>query len=136
VNQTIPQVQYEDLGLTLKATPHIQQNKDVALKLDLKIESLTGQTLNSNPILNSQQYTATVTLLQGESALVVSDLTRQQSAAVSGIPGLSELPGFQSTTNKDSNLDVSKLVILITPHIVRLSHTHPASQLVMLPTHP
>ena len=136
VNQTIPQVQYEDLGLTLKATPHIQQNKDVTLKLDLKIESLTGQTLNSNPILNNQQYTATVTLLQGESALVVSDLTRQQSAAVSGIPGLSELPGFQSTTNKESDLDVSKLVILITPHIVRLSHTHPTSQLVMLPTHP
>jgi len=136
VNQTIPQVQYEDLGLTLKATPHIQQNKDVALKLDLKIESLTGQTLNGNPILNSQQFTGAVTLLQGESALLVSNLTRQQSAAVSGIPGLSELPGFQSTTNKNTDLDVSKLVILITPQIVRLSHTHPASQLVMLPTHP
>jgi len=136
VNQTIPQVQYEDLGLTLKATPHVQQNKDVALKLDLKIESLTGQTLNGNPILNSQQFTGSVTLPQGESALMISDLTRQQSAAVSGIPGLSELPGFQSTTNKESNLDVSKLVILITPEIVRLSHTKPASQLVMLPVHP
>jgi Flp pilus assembly secretin CpaC len=134
--QTIPQVQYEDLGLTLKATPHIQQNKDVALKLDLKIESLTGQTANGNPILSSQQYTATITLPQGESALVVSNLTRQQSAAVTGIPGLSELPGFQSTTNDNTNLDVSKLVILITPHIVRLSHTKPASQLVMLPIHP
>lgn len=136
VNQTIPQVQYEDLGLTLKATPHIQQNKDVALKVDLKIESLTGQTLNGNPILNSQQYTGSVTLLQGESALVVSNLTRQQSAAVSGVPGLSELPGFQSTTNKENTVDVSKLVILITPHIVRLSHTQPASHLVMLPVHP
>jgi type II secretory pathway component GspD/PulD (secretin) len=136
INQTIPQVQYEDLGLTLKATPHIQQNKDVALKLDLKIESLTGQTLNANPILNSQQYTGTVTLPQGESALVISNLNRQQSAAVSGIPGLSELPGFQSTTNKEGNVDVSKLVILITPQIVRLSHTKPASQLVMLPVHP
>lgn len=136
INQTIPQVQYEDLGLTLKATPHIQQNQDVALKLDLKIESLTGQTANGNPILNNQQYTGSITLPQGESALVVSDLTRQQSAAISGIPGLSELPGFQSTTNSNNNLDVSNLVILITPHIVRLSHTHPASQLVMLPVHP
>ncbi len=136
VNQTIPQVQYEDLGLTLKATPHIQQNKDVTLKIDLKIESLTGQTLNGNPVLNSQQYTGSVTLPQGESALVVSNLTRQQSAAVSGIPGLSELPGFQSTTNKNSDLDMTKLVILITPHIVRLSHTKPASRLVMLPVHP
>jgi general secretion pathway protein D len=136
VNQTIPQVQYEDLGLTLKATPHIQQNKNVTLKIDFKIESLSGQTANGNPVLNNQQYTGSVTLLQGESALVVSNLTRQQSAAVSGIPGLSELPGFQSTTNKENDVDVTKLVILITPHIVRLSHTKPASQLVMLPVHP
>jgi general secretion pathway protein D len=135
-NQTIPQVQYEDLGLTLKATPHIQQNKDVALKIDLKIESLSGQTANGNPILNSQQYTGNVTLLEGESALVISSLTRQQSSAVSGIPGLSELPGFQSATNDTTNVDVSSLVILITPQIVRLSHTKPASQLVMLPVHP
>lgn len=136
LNQTIPQVQYEDLGLTLKATPHVQTNKDVALKIDFKIESLSGQSANGNPILNSQQYTATITLPQGESALVMSNLTRQQSSAVSGVPGLSELPGFQSTTNKNGDLDVSELIILITPHIVRLSHTRPASQLVMLPVHP
>lgn len=136
VNQTIPQVQYQDLGLTLKATPHIQQNKNVTLKIDFKIDSLSGQSANGNPILNSQQYTGTVTLLQGESALLVSNLTRQQTSAVSGIPGLNELPGFQSTTNNNAGLDVAKLVILITPHIVRLSHTHPASQLVMLPVHP
>jgi len=136
VNQTIPQVQYQDLGLTLKATPHIQQNKDVTLKIDFKIDSLSGQSANGNPILNSQQYTGSVTLLQGETALLVSNLTRQQTSAVSGIPGLNELPGFQSTTNNNAGLDVAKLVILITPHIVRLSHTHPASQLVMLPVHP
>lgn len=136
LNETIPQVQYQDLGLTLKATPHIQQNKDVALKLDLKIEALSGQTLNGNPILSSQQYQASVTLPQGESAMVISNMTKQQSAAVSGIPGLSELPGFQSTSDKQAEVDVSKLVILITPHIVRLSHTKPASQLVMLPVHP
>ncbi|WP_158748750.1 hypothetical protein [Acidobacterium sp. S8] len=136
LNQTIPQVQYQDLGLTLKATPHVQQNKDVAIKIDFKIDALSGQTANGNPILDTQQYTGTVTLPKGESAMVVSNLTRQQTAAVTGIPGLSELPGFQSTTNKESDVDVSKLVILITPHIVRLSHTKPASQLVMLPVHP
>jgi general secretion pathway protein D len=135
-NQTIPQVQYQDLGLTLKATPRIQQDHDVALKIDFKIDALAGQTLNGNPVLNSRQYTGFTTLRPGESAAVVSYLTKQLSAAVSGIPGLSELPGFQSTTNDDRTVTNSKLVILITPHIVRLSHTRPAGQLVMLPIHP
>lgn len=135
-SQTIPQVQYEDLGLTLKATPRIQQNRDVTLKLDLKVEALSGSSANGNPILDSRQYTGFVSLKQGESALVVSNLTRQQTSAVSGVPGLSELPGFTSSTNKQGEVDTSKLVILITPQIVRLSHTKPASKLVMLPTHP
>jgi general secretion pathway protein D len=136
LNTTIPQVQYQDLGLTLTATPRIQQNHDVSLKLDIKIVSLTGQTLDGNPILSNRQYTGFVTLAQGESALVVSNMTKQQSNAVSGIPGLSELPGFfQSTTNKNAQVDTSKLVVLITPYIVRLSHTKPTGQMVMLPVH-
>lgn len=135
-NQTIPQVQYQDLGLTLKATPRLQQDHDVSLKIDLKVDALAGQTLNGNPVLTSRQYTGFTTLRPGESAVVVSYLTKQQSAAISGIPGLSELPGFQSTTNKDTTINNSKLLVLITPHIVRLSHTHPAGQLVMLPVHP
>jgi general secretion pathway protein D len=135
-SQTIPQVQYEDLGLTLKATPHIQQNHDVSLKIDLKIEALAGSTLNGNPVLDSRQYAGSVNLLPGESALVASVLSKQQSAAVSGIPGLSELPGLQSTTNKDNSVDTSHIVILITPQVVRLSHTNPTGHLMMLPVHP
>ena len=41
-SQPIPQVQYQDLGLTLKVTPRIERNDDVVLKLDLKIEALQG----------------------------------------------------------------------------------------------
>ncbi|HEX3436779.1 MAG TPA: hypothetical protein VHT24_08415 [Pseudacidobacterium sp.] len=135
LSATIPQVQYQDLGLMLSATPHIQQNHDVSLKLDFKITSLSGQTANGNPILNNQEYQAYVTLPQGESALVVSNVTKSQTAAITGVPGLSDLPGFQSTTNKEAEVDTSKLVILITPYIMRLSHTRPTGQIVMLPTH-
>jgi len=49
----------------------------------------------------------------------VSSLSRQESNAITGIPGLSEIPGFQNTTNNNSNLDVAELAIVITPHIVR-----------------
>jgi tetratricopeptide (TPR) repeat protein len=136
LSTTIPQVQYQDLGLTLTATPRIQQDHDVSLKLDLKIVSLTGQTLDGNPVLSNRQYTGNITLARGESALVVSNITKQQSAAISGIPGLSELPGFlQSTTNKDTQVSTTKLIVLITPYIVRLGHTQPAGQMVMLPVH-
>lgn len=135
-SQTLPQVQYEDLGLTLKVKPYVQKQRDVTLNLDLKIDSLSGTTLNGNPVLDNQQYTSIITLREGESALVVSAMSKQQSRAVSGVPGLSDLPGFQSTTNNQTENDVSDLLILVTPHIVREAHKQEAGRMFLLPVHP
>jgi type II secretory pathway component GspD/PulD (secretin) len=135
LSQTIPQVQYQDLGLTLKVKPYIQKDQDVTLNLDLKITALQGTSLNNIPVLSNQEFTAITTLRQGASALLVSDLSKQQSGAVSGVPGLSDLPGFQSTTNSQTENDFSDLVILITPRIIRLAHTRDAGKMFFLPIH-
>ncbi|MGA7318537.1 MAG: hypothetical protein WBX22_31740 [Silvibacterium sp.] len=135
-SQTLPQVQYEDLGLSLKVKPYVQKQRDVTLNLDLKIDSLSGTTLNGNPVLDNQQYTSIITLREGESALVVSAMSKQQSRAVTGVPGLSDLPGFQSTTNNQTENDVSDLLILVTPHIVREAHKQEAGRMFLLPVHP
>jgi type II secretory pathway component GspD/PulD (secretin) len=116
---TIPQIQYEDLGITLKATPTVQKSGLISMKLDLKIEALAGSALNNIPILANRQYVSEVSVDDGESALLLSSLSRSESAAVSGLPGLGELPGFQTATaNKTTETDSSELVLLITPHIV------------------
>jgi general secretion pathway protein D len=118
----IPQFTYEDLGLTLKATPVIQRSNAVSVHLDLKIEALTGASLSSIPILANQAMVTNVTVPDGQTAVLVSSLSSQESAAVSGIPGLSELTGFQGTTDKDVQRDTSELVIVLTPHITRRRH--------------
>jgi len=116
---TIPQIQYEDLGLTLKATPTVQKSGRISMKLDLKVEALAGSSINNIPILTSTQYVSEVSVADGESALLLSSLSRSESAAVSGLPGLGELPGFQTATaDKTTETDSSELVLLITPHIV------------------
>ena len=113
----IPQVQYQDLGLTLKVTPRIERNDDVVLKLDFKVQALQGASLNGLPVLTNRNYTADIHLRNGASALVVGDLSRQESNAVSGTPGLTELPGFAALGSTTKEFDVSNLAILVTPHI-------------------
>jgi general secretion pathway protein D len=130
---TVPQIQYEDLGLTLKAQPTVLRSGDVYIKLDLKIEALAGSSLNSIPVLGSRAFTSTVTLQSGQAAMLVTSLTREEQDAVSGIPGLSELPGFQSTTNKATDIDISELVITLTPRIVRHGHDRIAGVPLLLP---
>ncbi|MGB9032248.1 MAG: hypothetical protein WCC27_19140, partial [Acidobacteriaceae bacterium] len=133
---TIPQVQYQDIGLTLKVTPSIEGASRVSLKFGLTLSSLAGSALNGLPLLNNREYNAITSVKVGESALVLSSLSRQESNAITGIPGLSEIPGFQSTTNNNSNLDVAELAIVITPHIVRAVHQGAHEKMIMLPTAP
>jgi general secretion pathway protein D len=133
--QPIPQVQYEDLGLTFKVTPRIERNDDVVLKLDLKIQALQGASLNGLPVLTNRSYTADIHLRGGASALVVGNLSRQESNAVSGTPGLTELPGFTPLSSTTKEYDVSNLAILVTPHILRRRHNEQIGPLIPLPPH-
>jgi Flp pilus assembly secretin CpaC len=117
---TIPQIQYEDLGLTLKATPTVQKTGAIKMHIDLKIESLAGGMLDNIPVLNSQQFTSDVTVDDGETALMASGITKSEAASINGMPGLGELPGFQTaTSDKITNTNSSELILLITPHVTR-----------------
>ncbi len=131
----IPQVQYQDLGLTLKVTPRVERNDDVTLKLDFKIQALQGASLNGLPVLTNRSYTADIHLVNGASALVVGNLSRQEANAVSGTPGLSELPGFAALSSTSKEFDVSNLAILVTPHILRRRHSGNMGPVIPLPRH-
>jgi len=131
--ETIPQVQYQDIGLSLKVTPRMQDANRVSLKLDLQLSALGGSTLNGLPLLENRQYQAITTVGVGETTVLVSALSRQESNAVTGIPGLNDLPGFQDMTNNSSNLDVAELAIVITPHVVRPVRREGGGGMYLLP---
>ncbi len=119
----IPQVEYQDLGLTLKATPKILRSGDVALTLDLKITSLSGTIVNGNPVLNNRAFSGVVTLKEGVGAILASELNSNESHAINGTPGLSEVPGFSDVTDKNVNQNYATLLIILTPHIVQGAQT-------------
>lgn len=134
--EEIPQIQYQDIGLTLDVTPRIESAKGVSLRLDLKLTALNGATINDLPVLNNREYQAITSLNLGESAVLVSALSRQQSNAISGLPGLDEIPGFDDATDKDTTLDYSELAIVITPYIVSANDRPSAERMMVLPPAP
>jgi general secretion pathway protein D len=131
-SQTVPQVEYQDIGLTLKATPKIMRSNDVALTIDLKITSLGGTSLNSIPILNSQQSSGVITLTAGETAIMASDLSSSQSRAMSGLPGIGDIPGLMDFNDIQRNQNVSRLLILVTPRVVRNVQNPANSHMLMV----
>ena len=115
----IPMVQYEDLGLTFNATPRVLRNGDVALSIDMKLDALSGTSIDGNPVLNNRAYSGVVIVKEGEAAVVATEVDKSQSLAISGTPGISEIPGMNDLTGKDFEKNYATIVIVMTPHVVR-----------------
>ena len=126
---TIPIIQYEDLGITLKTTPTVLKSGLVNMKIDLKIEALTGASLNNIPVLTHSNFVSGITVQDGMTAVMMTDLSSTQLASISGLPGLGDLPGFQDAlASANRETDRSELVLLITPRLVRKRSSSMASR--------
>ena len=135
---TVPQVQYEDLGINLQVTPAVLISGLVNMNISLKIESLAGGSLNSIPILTSRTFSSDITVKDGVSALMLSQLSSTEQSSIAGLPGLADLPGFsQSAADTLKETARTELLVLVTPHIVRHRRDLAASPRVpFVPTQP
>jgi type II secretory pathway component GspD/PulD (secretin) len=124
----IPQFQYQDLGITLKVTPRISQSKEVSLALDLAVSALIGTSIGDLPVISNRQYKGNVDLQAEQSALLVGTIAKQSSADITG------LPISTATTNRTATNDVMEMILMVTPHIVRVAHDEPTSPLFLPPT--
>ncbi len=115
---SVPEFQFEDLGITLKLTPQVHRNDAVSVALDMKVEALAGSSLDSIPILNNRALTSTITVPVGQTAMLATLVSSTEMKALTGLPGLSELPGFQGT-DQDRTKNSTELLITVTPHVVR-----------------
>lgn len=126
-----PIITFEDLGITLKATPTVLKSDMVALHVDMKIEALTGASLDNIPVLASRAFVSDILLEDGKTAVLLSNLSRTETASINGIPGLADLPGFQETAaDRLGEASSSELVVLLTPHLVHRRSRVIASRVV------
>ena len=117
----VPSVNYEDLGLKLKATPLIHPDSSVSMKLELQLRSLGSSTNNGIPIINNREYSGTITARSGESSVIAGIISEMDSRMVNGWPFLSRVPGLTyAGSEHDKNVNNTDLLIVVTPHILRL----------------
>jgi tetratricopeptide (TPR) repeat protein len=115
-----PSVNYEDIGLTLKAKPSIHDNSDVAVELEIEIRTLGSSITNGIPDILNREYKGGILLKPGEQAVVVGMVTQSDSRTISGLPLFSTIPGFGLFTSQHSKQEENdELLILLTPHVIR-----------------
>jgi general secretion pathway protein D len=117
-----PSFNFEDLGLTVKAKPSINATSDVGLQLEINLRALSGQSINGVPVIGNREYKGTISLVDGEPAVVAGEVTHSETLALSGIPGLGQVPGLNRiTTTNTKQTEDDELLVVITPHITSAS---------------
>ncbi|MGO9403773.1 MAG: type II secretion system protein GspD [Terriglobales bacterium] len=115
-----PSVNYEDIGLTLKAKPRVFGNSDVALELEIQFRTLGSTNANGIPDILNREYKGGILLKEGEPAVVAGMITESDQKSLSGLPVFSTIPGIGALTSQSSKQNEDdELLILITPHVVR-----------------
>lgn len=130
-----PSFQYYDLGLVMKATPHVHgDSSDITLQLELQLSALGAQSLNGIPFLSNRQFTTSTTLKQGETAVMAGTVSRTEQRILSGVPGLGRVPVLgRLTARENTDRTVNELVVLITPRLVRRAEQRLAGRELWMP---
>ncbi len=121
-----PVVQFTtiDVGVDLDFTPRVLMNRDVAMNVIVKVKAINGfEVLSGNryPILSNRSVEHDIRLKEGESSIIGGIIADSDSVSTEGIPGVEKIPLLKylfATESKDRQ--EGELIIVITPHIVRL----------------
>ena len=118
IQATAPQIQQQDIGITLRVTPHVTANRQVLMDVYAEQQVLQSITV-AGPNVAKRNSTNQVLVGDGETA-VISGLTQTQIVKNrTGIPFLMNLPGIGKIfSQSDSQERKQDLLILVTPHIV------------------
>ncbi|MGE5624383.1 MAG: type II secretion system secretin GspD [Bacillota bacterium] len=117
-------VDREDVGITLKITPQINEGDSVQLKIDQTVSNLTATSIGGQPVTDNREITTSILAKNSEivvlGGLIDHDLTEseQQVPVLGSIPLIGNLFKYRSTTNTKRNL-----MVFIQPTILRDSET-------------
>jgi len=117
------QFQYLDVGVNIDITPRVHAGGEVSLKMSLDVSAVTSYVSIggiSQPVIGQRKIEHEIRLKDGEVNLLGGIMEDSQTKALSGIPGLAQIPLLKylfSQTNTDHSQN--EIVFVLIPHIIR-----------------
>src|SRR6516165_6905299 len=118
------QFQYIDVGVNVEVTPHVHPNRDVSLKVQIEVSSVTGQATIGGiqqPIISQRKIAHEIRLKEGEVSILGGLIGRVDQKTLNGWPGLARIPvmRYLFSTDNVEHQENENLIVLI-PRIVRM----------------
>ena len=114
-----PSFSYEDLGVNLKTKTLVNGDSAISLQVDLQLRTLLGQSMNGIPVISNREFQGSLTLEDGQPAVVAGEIDHTEQRSINGVPGLGAIPGLSQILDSNNIEDTSdELLIVITPRII------------------
>ncbi len=114
-----PAFNFEDLGIMVKITPHVHGDSEISLDVEAEFKVLTGQSLNSIPVIANRKLQSTARLAANEWVVVAGLTSGSRIRTITGPAGLSSLPYlgplFRETTTDRA---VSDVLLVLKPKLL------------------
>ena len=118
------QFQYIDVGVNVEVTPRVHPNRDVSLKLQIEVSSVSNfQTIGGiqQPVISQRKIAHEIRLKEGESSMLAGLITKTDMKQLNGWPGLAHVPILKHLFSDDNrSSDDDEILMILTPHIVRM----------------
>jgi len=128
-------VQYVDVGLTLEVEPTVQQDRDVAIKIDLEVSNIIKEIFNETSgtlayQIGTRDASTLLQLRDGETQILAGLINDTERRTSNHIPGLGDMPllGRLFGTRKDDR-EATEIVLSITPRIIRAQPRPPSEDM-------
>jgi general secretion pathway protein D len=122
-SNTINTVQYEDIGVILNVTPHINPDGLVILDVAPQISSQTSQSIQlsanaSSPVFQNRSANTRVDVMNGQTIVIGGLMQDQNTTTLTSVPILGSIPvvGLLFQRNQVDKTK-TELLIFITPHV-------------------
>ena len=121
-DRAIQQFEYKDVGVTLKVTPQINENRFVKLKIMEEVSRVVSQQTIEGllaPTTRKRKAETIVEVKDGQTVVIAGLLGDGETTSRSAVPCLGDIPLlgwlFQSVSRTK---DPTNLFVFLTPHIV------------------
>ncbi len=119
--ETYSSYEYKDVGIMLKITPHISQDRFVRLTINQEVTKLDelGTTTSDRPTTFKRSIDTTVIVKDNETVVIGGLIDDSMSKTSYRVPCLGDIPiiGWLFKTDNDA-LEKSNLFVFLTPRVV------------------
>ena len=112
-------VSFKDYGIILQLKPVVDGDKKIISSVYAEVSSMSGETVDGQPILNTRSAASVVTMNSGSTMVIGGLLDSTEQKIVNKIPLLGDIPiigEFFKYTSKSK--EKQELIILVTPYLV------------------